>query len=1069
VFQTQPAPQTVNCDAQGTSVQTAYQQWLSTFGGATATDDCTAATITHNGPATVANTCSTPQQVTFTARDDCGNTATATSTFSVVDSQPPVINPQASNSAVECSTGGVQTALQAWINSRGGAQATDNCATNANQLTWTNNWDGVTVPQGCAGALTVIFTVTDPCNNVQTTQAQFSVSDTTPPVISRQASPASAQCDNGGGAVPNAYSAWLSSNGGAQASDACSSFTWSNDASGVPASECDGSGLVVTFTATDDCNGLFVSTTSTFSVVDNIPPTFETPPSDTTVDCASGNVQAAYDSWLASFGNAVAVDNCGEPTIEHDGPASPTLGCSTPTPVRFTAVDLCGLRSAPRTASFIVSDNTAPQITTAATPLSLQCDGSNQQSYQDWLNAHGNAVATDSCGAVIWSHNGPATLVLACTTRQDVTFTARDPCGLTVTTTATVSINDAIPPTITSPAMDSTVECSATSQTGFQQWLSSRGGAQATDNCGGVSWTNNWNDANWQTSQNGCVRTAPVTFTVADACGNQITTAASYIISNTQAPSITVPARALAVECDGATGQTRFDEWIATHGGAQAADACTAADQLIWSNTGTQSPEACSEAEVTFTVTDPCGGSASTTAIFSLRDTTDPVFTTPPVDPRVECDGSGNLSQYQQWLAQFAGAQATDACSFFVNLSIEAPTAGPVGCGSVPATVTAEDECANSVTIPAVFTVVDTTAPSFAPGASSQQVECAADNESQLQAWLASHGGAQAVDICYPADRLVWTNNYRSLSAAGCGRNADVEFYVTDGCGQRATTTASFSISDSTPPTLTTPASDAVFECRSSGNTAEINSWLASSGGAQATDSCSSVSWSNDFTDAPTPCGAPRSVIFTAVDACGNQVTTSAQVSVVDTLLPEFTNFPPDRTLFCNDPTDSSATGIPGATDQCDTQVDISENDVVLVNPPEQFCPGDTIITRTWTLVDNCGNVNARDQVIVITIPTGPCLPQPCPPCENEPECCASSMLPLPCNPVPCNPVPCRGSVGCTPVACTPVECDCEPIYIYVFDDDDATSFETSFNASGASKNVFSVILMVALALALLI
>ena len=140
-------------------------------------------------------------------------------------------------------------------------------------------------------------------------------------------------------------------------------------------------------------------------------------------------------------------------------------------------------------------------------------------------------------------------------------------------------------------------------------------------------------------------------------------------------------------------------------------------------------------------------------------------------------------------------------------------------------------------------------------------------------------------------------------------------------------------------------------------------------------------------------------------------------------------------------------------------------------------------------LTDACGNVATKDQLIVVSIPQGPCIPQPCIPCEEQPLlCCASSLAPVPCNPVECTPVDCSHT-QCTTVPCLPVVCgngapppfqddddviapsprpqasECEPIYIYVFDDDDGVStqpvYTVSFTsgASTVSFSLFSLIL----------
>jgi gliding motility-associated-like protein len=80
-------------------------------------------------------------------------------------------------------------------------------------------------------------------------------------------------------------------------------------------------------------------------------------------------------------------------------------------------------------------------------------------------------------------------------------------------------------------------------------------------------------------------------------------------------------------------------------------------------------------------------------------------------------------------------------------------------------------------------------------------IECTStDTTSALNAWLASNGGAVANDAC---SNVTWTNNYTALSN-GCGQtgSATVTFTATDDCGNATSTSAVFTIQDTTAPTL---------------------------------------------------------------------------------------------------------------------------------------------------------------------------------------------------------------------------------------------------------------------------
>ena len=125
-------------------------------------------------------------------------------------------------------------------------------------------------------------------------------------------------------------------------------------------------------------------------------------------------------------------------------------------------------------------------------------------------------------------------------------------------------------------------------------------------------------------------------------------------------------------------------------------------------------------------------------------------------------------------------------------------------------------------------------------------VECdGAGNAADLDAWLASNGGAIGNGRLQRSNleqRLRWLEN-----ACGPTGAATVTFTATDDCGNATSTTATFTIEDTTAPAVM-DAMDATVECDGAGNAADLDAWLASNGGATATDACSGVTWSNDYT-----------------------------------------------------------------------------------------------------------------------------------------------------------------------------------------------------------------------------
>ncbi|MCF6130193.1 gliding motility-associated C-terminal domain-containing protein [Flavobacterium sp. AS60] len=934
---------TAECDGNGNTE--ALATWLASNGGASASDTCSNVIWSNNFNG-LSNGCGNTGSatVTFTATDDCGNATTTSATFTIEDTTAPTITIAAADATVECDGNGNPEALVAWLASNGGASASDTCS----NVTWTNNFEELNDSCGSTGSATVTFTATDDCGNTATSTATFTIQDTTAPIITIAAANATAECDGNGNST--ALAAWLASNGGASATDTCSNVTWTNNFDGL-SDGCGNTGsATVTFTATDDC-GNTATTSATFTIEDTTAPTITIAAVNASAECDGNGNAEALAAWLASNGGASATDTCSNVTWTNnfDG-LSDGCGNTGSATVTFTATDDCG-NTATTSATFTIEDTTAPTITIAATNATAECDGNgNAEALAAWLASNGGASATDTCSNVTWTNSFDG-LSDGCgnTGSATVTFTATDDCGNTATTSATFTIEDTTAPTITSVATDATVECDGNGNAeALAAWLASNGGASATDTCSNVTWTNNFS-----TFSDGCgnAGSATVTFTAADDCGNIATSTATFTIQDTTAPTIDIVATDATVECDGNGNAEALAAWLASNGGASASDSCS---NVTWTNSFDGLSDGCGNtgsATVTFTATDDCGNSVTSTATFTIQDTTAPTIDIAATDATAECDGNGNTEALAAWLASNGGASASDACSNVTwTNNYEALSDGCGSTGSATVTFTATDDCGNSTSSTATFAIQDTTPPTISVTTVNVTVECdGSGNAEALAAWLASNGGASAIDIC---SNVTWTNSFDGLSD-GCGStgSASVTFTATDDCGNSASATGTFTIVDTTAPTLTAPAANSTVECDGQGNTAALNAWLASNGGATASDACSNVTWSNNFIALSDDCGSTGSatVIFTATDGCGNSVTSTATFTIQDTTAPVLTTeFDQKLQVTC--------AAIPDApilvfTDNC-------SGNVTPVLNQTQSPTVDNVYTiiRTWIATDACGN-----------------------------------------------------------------------------------------------------------------
>src|SRR5690606_4860197 len=143
-------------------------------GSLTATDNCGGdITVTGVDAVNNADACNVIITRTWTFTDACNNTSSVSQTITVTDTTSPIITIEAKDIINECDGTGNNTAIQNWLNSNGGAIATDNCSTN---LTWSNNYNSIN--SNCSSPIEVIFTVTDQCGNSSSTSATYSIQDT---------------------------------------------------------------------------------------------------------------------------------------------------------------------------------------------------------------------------------------------------------------------------------------------------------------------------------------------------------------------------------------------------------------------------------------------------------------------------------------------------------------------------------------------------------------------------------------------------------------------------------------------------------------------------------------------------------------------------------------------------------------------------------------------------------------------------------------------------------------------------------------------------------------------------
>ena len=191
---------------------------------------------------------------------------------------------------------------------------------------------------------------------------------------------------------------------------------------------------------------------------------------------------------------------------------------------------------------------------------------------------------------------------------------------------------------------------------------------------------------------------------------------------------------------------------------------------------------------------------------------------------------------------------------------------------------------------------------------------------------------------------------------------------MVDNCNNITTHDQIITVLDNIAPTFTRPANILIFtdaNCNYNSNPSNTGDVL------NELDNCS-TGLQATYSDAVAPGTCQGSFIITRtwslVDFCGNAAPNQVQtITVNDNIAPTFTrpaNITINADANCNYNSSPAVTGdVINELDNCSTGLQATYTDVVT----NGSCVGNRIITRTWHLIDNCGNA-AADQVQIISV-----------------------------------------------------------------------------------------------------
>ncbi|TNF32447.1 MAG: HYR domain-containing protein, partial [Bacteroidetes bacterium] len=423
-----------------------------------------------------------------------------------------------------------------------------------------------------------------------------------------------------------------------------------------------------------DVNGNQSLCTATVTVVDTLAPTAICQDVTVQLDQNGAATVLAADVDNGSF------DNCGSVTVSIS-PNSFDCTVSSPGQVELTVTDAAG-NSSTCSATVNLLENTPPTAVCQDATVQLDEFGNASISATDV-----DGGSFDNCGIADLSVN-PATFDCSNLGENTVTLTATDASGNSSVCTATVTVQDVLPPVAV--CQDISIQLDANGLASVSANAVNNG---STDNCGISNISVSPNEFNCQS-----LGITPVTLTVTDINGNSSTCTANVDVLDTIPPTAICEDVTVELDIDGNATIT------ANQVNNGSADACGVAT-ITLDNTNFD----CTQLGVNvveLTVTDNNGNASTCAANVTVVDVTDPAAVCQSITVYLDESGEVTVSAID------VDAGSTDNCAVAdLQLSQTAFTCSDLGQGFV--TLTVSDASGNADDCVAVLTIVDTVAPAI--------------------------------------------------------------------------------------------------------------------------------------------------------------------------------------------------------------------------------------------------------------------------------------------------------------------------------------------------------------------
>jgi len=425
-------------------------------------------------------------------------------------------------------------------------------------------------------------------------------------------------------------------------------------------------------------------------------------------------------------------------------------------------------------------------------------------------------------------------------------------------------------------------------------------------------------------NNNTCPEIITRTYSVTDACGNSINLTQVITINDDIAPTASNPV-SISVEC--LSDVPAVDISIIT----DAADNCSIPVVAFVSETsdGNTCPITITR---TYSVTDDCNNSILLIHIITVNDTQVPTATS-PADISVECSSAVPAPDIS------VITDAADNCSIPLVIFVS-DVSNSSSCPEViTRTYSLIEDCGNETLITQTITIIDTTTPT-ASVPSPINVQCIEDVPPPDITII-----SDVTDNCSaPVVSFV-----SDVSTGTCPQLIIRTYRIEDGCGNTIDILQAINVNDNILPTASNPAPINI-DCADGIPVPDISVVT------DAADNCSTptVAFVSDVSNGMCPEIITRT--YSVTDECGNSINVTQDIISNDIDAPTV-----DVTADCDAiPPPPSLT----FTDNCSVNLTVvfSQTDTNLDNTV------DYVITRIWTVTDNCGNSSTFTQLINVQI-----------------------------------------------------------------------------------------------------